>query len=388
MGLYYDGCFAKPITMKTTLVVFCCFASLFIKAQLPQQPQNIFIITTDGFRWQEVFNGADGNIVGNPKYVADTALLKAIYWDDDTAMRRNKLMPFFWNVIAKKGQLYGNRNYGNKMNVSNIYKFSYPGYNEIFTGYADLKFVPNKPVPNRNTNILEYLNAQDAYKGKVVAFASWNILPFILNEDRSKFEVNGGYEAIKDADSNAVFRLINQIEEGVAEKAATRYDELTYLSAREYIKQKHPKVAFIGLGETDEFAHSNRYDQYLYAANKVDKMIAELWYMVQSDPFYKDNTTFIITTDHGRGSKANTWNQHNTFVKGSGEIWMALLGPGIVPIGEMKQQQKNFQKQIAATVAMLLGQTFATDHTVAEAINLPVQAKTEKENAIVVNTRK
>ncbi len=340
-------------------------------AQPVPKTQNIFIITLDGYRWQEVFGGADAALINNPKYVSDTALLQQLYWHTDTAERRSKLMPFFWNVIAKKGQLYGNRRFDNKMNVKNIYKFSYPGYNEIFTGFADLKLVPNTPVQNRNTNILEWLNAQDDYSGKVVAFTSWNIFPFILNEKRMGVQVNSGYEPNNESESNSSFELINKVQENVADKKHTRYDELTFLSAKEYIKTNHPKVAFIGLGETDEFAHENQYDQYLQAANKTDRMIAELWYYVQSDPVYKNNTTFIITTDHGRGSKPRSWHEHNTFIKGSGEIWMALLGPGILPIGEMKTEQHIYQKQIAATIAMLLGQKFETEHTVGEPLNLP-----------------
>jgi len=60
-------------------------------------------------------------------------------------------------------------------------------------------------------------------------------------------------------------------------------------------------MVFLGLGETDEFAHQGRYDQYLQKAHQFDQMIAELWYFVQTDPFYKDNTIFLITTDHGGG---------------------------------------------------------------------------------------
>ncbi|MES2775846.1 MAG: alkaline phosphatase family protein [Bacteroidota bacterium] len=361
--------------MKALAVSMLIFIGVYATGQSLPQAQNIFIITLDGYRWQEVFGGADEGLVGNPRYVSDTALLQQLYWDNDTASRRSLLMPFFWNVIAKKGQLYGNRRYDNNMNVKNIYKFSYPGYNEIFTGYADLKFVPNTPVLNRNTNILEFLNAQDEYKGKCVAFTSWNIFPHILNESRMGIEVNSGYEPNKITDSNSTYQLINKVQEDVAEKKHTRYDELTFLSAKEYIKQHHPKVAFIGLGETDEFAHENQYDQYLHAANKADKMIAELWYYVQTDPVYKNNTTFIITTDHGRGNKPRTWHEHNTLIKGSGEIWMALLGPGILPMGEMKTEGRIFQKQIASTIAMLLGQKFETEHTVGEPIALPtVQA--------------
>lgn len=357
--------------MKALIIALSILICLQAVAQQEQQARNIFIITTDGFRWQEVFEGSNEQLINNPKYVKDTSLTKEMYWDEDAALRRNKLMPFMWGMIAKKGQVYGNRNHGNYVNVKNIYKFSYPGYSEIFTGYADLRFIPNKPINNKNTNILEYLNKQDAYKGKVVAFSSWDILPYILNEQRSNIQVNGGYEDFQSMDSSNTFRLINTVQANVAEKESTRHDELTYFYAKEYIKQKHPKVAFIGFGETDEFAHSSRYDDYLHAANKVDRMIAELWYFVQNDPFYRNNTTFIITTDHGRGSKTSTWNQHNTFVKGSGDAWVALLGAGIEPIGEMKTEQQVYQKQIASTIAMLLGQTFETDHAVGGAIKLP-----------------
>ena len=67
-----------------------------------------------------------------------------LYWSDDEKERRQKLMPFFWSVLAKKGQLFGNRQYNNKVNTANIYTFSYPGYNEIFTGNTDLLVSSNK----------------------------------------------------------------------------------------------------------------------------------------------------------------------------------------------------------------------------------------------------
>ena len=154
---------------------FICFIFLSICfttfAQQKQQPENVFIITTDGFRWQEVFTGADSALINNPEYSSDTLLTKLQYWDADINERRKKLMPFFWNVLAKQGQLMGNRMYGNNVDVSNLYKFSYPGYNEILTGYSDPLIYSNKEQVNKNTNILEYLNEKEKYKGKVVAFS-------------------------------------------------------------------------------------------------------------------------------------------------------------------------------------------------------------------------
>jgi arylsulfatase A-like enzyme len=149
---------------------------------------------------------------------------------------------------------------------------------------------------------------------------------------------------------------------------------LTWLSAREYINQHKPRVVFLGLGETDDFAHSGRYDLYLQQATLFDKIISDLWYYIQTDPFYKDNTTLIITTDHGRGRSARSWHSHNTFTPGSGETWLGMLGPGIIPMGEMKDEQQIYEKQVAATIAWLLGEKFEVSNHIGQPIMLPAAA--------------
>jgi Metalloenzyme superfamily len=366
--------------MKYILICCITFISSFIQAQKANSPRNIFIITTDGFRWQEVFQGADSTLVRDTTYVKDTSLICDQFWSNDLEERRKKLLPFFWNIVANKGRLSGNRNYGNEVNVANLYKISYPGYSEIFTGYADNKLIPNLTISNRNGNVFEYLNEQEAYAGKVAAFSSWNVLPYILNKKNSAIPINGGYELLNEKnDADSVNNLINQVQENVANKTHTRYDLLTYSSAKNYIEKNHPKVVFLGLGETDEFAHQGRYDQYLQKAHQFDQMIAELWYYVQTDPFYKNNTTFIITTDHGRGSKTNKWAQHGFWVKGSGETWIAMIGAGIPADGEIKIKSRLYQKQIAATVSELASEKFrSSEHSIANPINLT--AITEAKN--------
>lgn len=338
-----------------------CFIFLLLSTSLLNaqsfKTKYIFVITTDGFRWQEVFTGADAALINDNKYTADTSLAKDLYWDDLAAVRRKKLLPFFWNVIAQRGQLYGNRNLKNKMDVKNIYKISYPGYNEILTGYADLHFIPNTPVFNKNINILETLDRQPSYAGRVVAFTSWNLFPYILNEQRNNLRVNSGFENFSE-DNDSANHFINQVQKNIISKKHTRSDWLTYLGAREYINMHHPKIVFLGLGETDEAAHSGRYDEYLEKASMVDKMIASLWSMVQSDSMYRNRTTFIITTDHGRGKTPSTWHHHGLFTKASGETWLAIMGPDTMPLGEMNTDQQIYSNQLAATVAILLGEPF------------------------------
>jgi len=338
-------------------------------AQPPAKTRHLFIITIDGFRWQEVFTGADPSLVSNAEYVKDTALTRQLYWDSTAELRRRRLMPFFWNTIAANGRLYGNRLYNNKVNVKNFYKISYPGYNEIFTGHTDAFISPNLAINNKNTNVLEYLNSTAAFHGKVAVFTSWSIFPYILNEGRSDLPVNSGYEKMNEG-SDAAAGLIDSVGETMPQ-SKTRYDLLTYLTAREYISRHHPSVLFLGLGETDEFAHAGRYDLYLQHASDIDRMIAELWYTVQTDPYYKDSTTFLITTDHGRGYNPGKWTTHGFWAKGSGDIWLAMLGPAILPEGELKNAGQVYQKQLAATMASLLGNPSGAGHPPGRPIFIP-----------------
>ena len=77
--------------------------------------------------------------------------------------------------------------------------------------------------------------------------------------------------------------LINKVQsEAIYNKEKPRHDQLTFLTAKEYLQQNQPKVVFIGLGETDDYAHDGRYDLYLQQAHKVDGMVEELWHWVQT----------------------------------------------------------------------------------------------------------
>ena len=307
-------------------ILFSFLLSVFLyqsKAQQIQPAPNIFIITTDGFRWQEIFTGADSLIINNPAYVKDTALLKQLYWDNDLNERRKILMPFVWKTLLKAGSIYGNRKYENKVTIANAYRFSYAGYNEILTGYPDPAIIANRKKTNQNENLLEFLNSQPEYKNKVAAFTSWNLFDYILNKPQANFYLNSGYQRIAHDSLSDIEMLTNAVQENAVDNQQhTRNDMLTFVSAQEYIQNMHPKVVFISFGETDEYAHGGNYDAYLQSAHLFDEYLARLWYLVNKDPFYKNNTSFIITTDHGRGRKASSWVRHGLFTAGSSSSWL------------------------------------------------------------------
>ncbi len=319
------------------------------------------------FRWQEVFNGADSAIINKPAYVKDTALLKEIYWNNDVEIRRKLLMPFVWNTIEKNSSLYRNKNFNNSVSVANAYKFSYAGYNEILTGYADPAVIKNSKKWNANENLLEYLNNQAEYKNSVAAFASWNLFEYILNKKQGSFYLNNGYQTINHNSISPTESLANAVQDSVVNNMqSTRNDMLTFVTAKEYIQTQHPKIALLSFGETDEHAHSGNYDEYLQSAHLFDQFMAQLCYLVNKDPFYKNNTSFIITTDHGRGNGTANWVRHGLFTPGSSDTWLMTIGPAFTKEGEAKTKSEKFNEQIAQTVALALGYHFNPDHPVAE----------------------
>jgi hypothetical protein len=355
---------------KIILVMVLFFSSVILCNA--QQAENIIIITTDGYRWQEVFKGMDSAIANNSKFnQGDSGYIFKNYWDDDVNERRKKLMPFLWNTIRAKGQVYGNRLYGNQVDNANPYWFSYPGYNEIMTGYADTSINRNDYPPNPHVTVLEFLNKQPKLKGKVAAFGAWDAFDRILNEERSGIPVICGFNPTGGKTPSANEQLINSMNKDAHRPFGEEecLDVFTHYAAMEYLKTKKPGVLYIAYGETDEWAHAGEYRSYLDAGHQVDIWIKQIWDFVQKDPQYKNKTALFITVDHGRGDvKKEEWTSHNNKIQDSHEIWFAVMGPGINASGELKEPMQLYQEQFAQTIAKILGYTFRTSHPVAEGI--------------------
>jgi phosphopentomutase/2,3-bisphosphoglycerate-independent phosphoglycerate mutase family metalloenzyme len=319
--------------------------------------ENVVLIVTDGFRWQELFRGADSTLI-NEEYgrVEDTAALRRDFILGSPAANRRALLPFLWDSVAQNGQLYGNRDLGSSAQVTNGLKFSYPGYNEMLTGKADPRIDRNSYGPNPNVTVFEWLGRQPGFEGKVAAFGSWDAFAEIFNRDRAGIHVHAAWETPFPDAATPTSRLLNQLY-----ATTTRiWDGMTfdaYLQAVvvEYLSRNQPRVLYLGFGETDEWAHEGRYDLYLRAAHQVDQFIADLWRTLQGMPGYAGKTTFIITTDHGRGGGLEQWRDHGREVEGAEYVWVAVLGPDTGPRGERRDTVSVTQAQVAATVAALLG---------------------------------
>ena len=355
--------------MKHFLILTFILTS-FIHYVAQDKDQKLIIITTDGLRWQEVFDGMDAQIASNKSFNQnDSAGIFNRYWDMSTEARRKKLMPFFWGTIANEGQLYGNRKYGNKVNNANPHWFSYPGYSEILTGNVDTLINSNDYPPNPHSNILEFFNKMPGYKGRIAAFGAWNAFDRIINEKRAGFPVINAFDDNSIASADPQMKLLNTMVQNSFRPFgnAECLDVFTHYQAFHYLTVKKPKVLYISYGETDEFAHHGDYKFYLDAAHQFDKWVGEIWDWVQHHPDYKDKTTLLITTDHGRGDiNKEEWTSHGSEIRDASQIWFSVIGPKVKAMGELKSDQQIFQEQLAQTAAMLTGHKFVCEHRVAD----------------------
>ncbi len=332
------------------------------------------MITLDGVRWQEVFKGADKTIITNN--INEKGTIEEIeekFWSDDEKLRREKLLPFFWKTIEEQGQLYGNKERGSVMRLTNPYFFSYPGYNELLVGFSDDSLNSNEKTFNPNTNVLEYMNQQTGFKGQVAAFASWDVFDWIINKDRNDFIINSGAYPYEDSVLTQKQKWMNSFVSHMPYEGyglGVRWDALTHEYAFDYLKYRKPRLLYIAYDETDEYGHEGKYDKYLIATHRLDKYVAELWTWTQKNYQYKNKTTILITTDHGRGHETiDAWRNHGSSVAGAENVWMAVLGPDTPPKGEVTDSEPMTSSQIAATIGAFLGFEYNNEKTVGPVMN-------------------
>ena len=340
--------------LRTILAAALAVLLATAPAQAAPSDRRLVLVTLDGVPWTEVFKGADPARAADRAFVADLRGTKTDFLDPPDRVRA--LMPFLHDVAAKQGVLIGDRDSGSCMAVSNDQWFSYPGYNELMTGKPDPKIRSNDHGPNGNTTMLEWLNRQPGFKGRVQAYASWEAFRDILNAGRSGVPVNAGWDA---AQGTLMARLQAEVPRLWP---VERFDAFTHVLALDALKGRNkPRVLYIAYGDTDEFAHEGHYDQMLWAIRRTDAFLAELWKTLQADPAYAGKTTLIVTTDHGRGvGNKESWRHHGkgAFAR-SDETWLAAIGPDVIP-GERPAGDCGRLSQVAATALTALGLDWRT----------------------------
>jgi hypothetical protein len=318
-------------------------SSTLSSAADPARTRNVILVTADGLRWQDLFHGMDPLLAREKSVSMDPASKDA----DERRARfatREKLLPFFWGPLAKNGIVL------NDVNVTNRFRVSYPGYSEILTGRAsDNVITGNIPIQQPNETVLEFLKMKLSLpKEGVALFSSWDHFHYIGEHKPGSITINAGYQ---DAPASPLLSRLQHLALTPWDEA--RHDSFTFEMALEYLKAAKPRVLAISFDETDDWAHAKRYDRVLDMIHTFDGFLGRLWTTIQSMPEYRDSTTLIVTSDHGRGSKLDDWSGHGSKVEGAEKIWLAILGPDTPAAGEVMAHAE--QRDIAPTIVMLLG---------------------------------
>jgi hypothetical protein len=264
---------------------------------------------------------------------------------------REDLAPFFWRAIARNGIVVSN------VNVTNALRVSYPGYSEILTGRANDDVIKgNDPIQQPNETVLEFLKSKlSLSKDRVALFSSWNHFHYIAEHTPGSIFINAGYQ---DSPSSPALSQLQHVTPTPWDEA--RHDSFTFELALEYLAKHKPRVLAISFDETDDWAHAKRYDRVLDMINATDEFLQKLWTKVQSMPEYRDSTTLIVTSDHGRGSTLADWSGHGSKVAGADKIWMAIMGPDTPHTGEISTHAE--QRDITPTIIKLMGLNPADYH--------------------------
>lgn len=319
---------------------------------------HVVLVTLDGARHQEIFGGLDlsllESIAGSQPVTGHPAYAR--FWAPSPAERRRTLMPFLWNTLMAQGSIAGNRAVGSPAAVTNGHHFSYPGYSEILTGEAhDREIASNDLRQNPYETILEFVRRKlNLPKAKVAAFTSWSVFSGIAEHTPGAITINAGVQPFEGAGPEVA--LLNELQhEARAPWDGIRHDAFTFRMAMAYLQRERPRLLHIALDESDDWAHDGKYDLVLDSLARTDRQLQQLWTWIQSDREYRDTTSLIITTDHGRGRTASDWRSHGSKIPGADEIWIAVVSPASARRGEWVQSPPVFQNQIAATIASLFG---------------------------------
>jgi hypothetical protein len=325
-----------------------------------EERRNVILVTLDGARVEELFGGLDAAVLRSTLKEVETLEAHPVYrrfWAETPEERRAKLMPFFWNTLMRAhGSVAGHGGCGSEVRLTNRHWFSYPGYAEILLGVAhDERISSNDPVQNPYPTALEYIAGElrlDPTQAAV--FGSWEVFNAIAESRAGALTVNAGYEAA--ASAGPAEEILSTLQtETPTPWNSVRHDAYTFRLAMAHLETHKPRVLYLALGETDDWAHDGRYDRVLEAFSRSDGYLRDLWTWLPQQPEYRDRTSVLVTTDHGRGTSAADWRHHGAKHPGSARTWMAFVSPAMARRGEWCRHAPLTTAQAAATLIDWMG---------------------------------
>lgn len=284
--------------------------------EIAPRTEAVVLVTIDGVRWQEIFEGVDGALA--PRRPAPDVLL-----------------PNLRRLFFDEGTVIGDPRFAGGIEGSAPRHMSMPGYVEIATG-AGTACADNDCRPALGETIADAVAAAPDDHGAAV-FGSWSEIARAAAARPDRLFVQTG------AAPGQPGRPLGGGEAYLA-------DNVTAAQALTYLHSKRPRFLWVALGDTDEWAHAGDYGQYLASLQAADRFLADLSATLATMGDRGAHTAILVTADHGRDPG---FRDHGG--PPSAAVWLLARGPTIPKRGAIPTSRKRQLRDVAPTMRALLG---------------------------------
>ena len=290
--------------------------------QLPAQAKpetNVVLITLDGVRWQEIFNGTD-------------PILSREH------LNARQLLPNLYDLFVDQGIAIGQKS---PIVASGPNHISLPGYLEITRGHPSTDCQSNDCYPVIDQSIFDLFEHP-------TLISSWEQLARTVPTNSNTIINAGRY--IRSQSWRDQHLSEYQEYPSYFHNPNYRPDIHTMSIALDYWLEtkNNPDLLFLSLGDSDEYGHLNNYNGYLAALNNADVFIGLLVKQMETTDYGK-NTVFIITADHGRNLN---FRDHGTS-SASARVWLLMHGKGIPNIGSVHLKHQISLSNVFPTIEQI-----------------------------------
>jgi len=300
------------------------------------QTRNVIVVTVDGVRWQEVFGGVDPDRARKAGFRA---------WEITGA---RELLPNLHRYFVDDGVVIGAHG---EMVASGPNYVSLPGYREIFTGHPSSTCTSNFCGAISENTLLDELRAGGLRTDEIAVVTSWPTIERAAARDPRGITISAGRHGGVTRDHARMSFLFDEAASASAYPGWFDYrpDRYTGEIALQYLAAQRPRFLFVGLGDTDEYAHRGNYRGYVASLRAADRFVGELVALLATMGEYGASTTILVTTDHGRAAGFVSHGNAD-----SARVWMMATGGSIPSRGTVDIRQTVRLSNLAPTIRALM----------------------------------
>jgi hypothetical protein len=148
------------------------------------------------------------------------------------------------------------------------------------------------------------------------------------NYDGLGWSVSGESSTLDGVTLGAIQQAVGDL---VRTNAPVTGDEFTFLVSAEVMRRFAPSMLVITFSDM-EVAHFGSYSLHLGGIRTVDRLVFDLWSLVQAQPAYRDKTTLFVLPEFGRdmdGSTTNGFFNHRQDSDSTRMTWMMCMGEAV-----------------------------------------------------------